>query len=88
MGTVIQIVQHLQPGGIETLVLDLASLTSQKHKVFIISLESDKSRALANWPRLNNFSKQLIFLNKKAGWRLKLFTDLIIIDLLFVLLCL
>ncbi|MAF42138.1 MAG: glycosyl transferase [Cyanobium sp. ARS6] len=77
MGTVIQIVQHLQPGGIETLVLDLASLTSQKHKVFIISLESDKSRALANWPRLNNFSKQLIFLNKKAGWRLKLFTDLI-----------
>ena len=61
MGTVIQVVQRLQPGGIETLVLDLASLTSQKHKVFIISLEGNKNQSLANWPRLDGFSKQLIF---------------------------
>ena len=77
MRTVIQVVQRLQPGGIETLVLDLASLTSQKHKVFIISLEDDKNQALANWPRLNDFSKQLIFLNKRPGWRLKTLAKLI-----------
>jgi len=77
MGTVIQVVQRLQPGGIETLVLDLASLTSQKHKVFIISLEGNKNQSLANWPRLDSFSKQLIFLNKKPGWRLKSLTNLI-----------
>lgn len=64
--TVLQVVQHLKPGGIETMALDL-----QQHldncQVHIVSLEGTKKQALKDWPRLIPRKDQLHFLNKKSG---------------------
>ncbi|WP_054113314.1 glycosyltransferase [Marinagarivorans algicola] len=72
-----QIVQHLQPGGIESLALTLLDqLDKQKspldnmindrdyHKNMIISLEGNKEHAIKVWPRLASYADQLIFMDK------------------------
>ncbi|TCS42383.1 glycosyltransferase [Reinekea marinisedimentorum] len=74
--THVQIVQHLQPGGIETMVLDLARFAEQGKKALIVSLEGTETEALARWPRLKEFRDQLAFLNKQPGWQLKTFWEL------------
>lgn len=63
-----QIVQHLQPGGIETMALDLCEFSSPGRGDVIISLEGDKENSIAHWPRLKSVSDRLIFLNKPSGW--------------------
>jgi len=71
---VAQVVQHLRPGGIETLVLTL--LKHQPFKTIIFSLEGTKSEAIKRWPMLAKVSEQLVFLDKPNGvsvrtiWRL------------------
>ncbi|MFT5879366.1 MAG: glycosyltransferase involved in cell wall biosynthesis [Moritella sp.] len=65
--TIIQVVQHLRPGGIETLSLDLASFSAPSEKTIIISLEGNIETAINAWPRLKPFKDQLIFLNKQPG---------------------
>jgi glycosyltransferase involved in cell wall biosynthesis len=67
MNTVIQVVQHLRPGGIETLSLDLCTFADAHENIIIVSLEGELESALAAWPRLNTFRKQLIFLGKQPG---------------------
>ena len=67
MTTIAQVVQHLRPGGIETMALDLASFCEQDENTFIVSLEGNKDEALEHWPRLQSFSDRLIFLDKKPG---------------------
>jgi glycosyltransferase involved in cell wall biosynthesis len=67
MKTVIQVVQHLTPGGIETMALDLTTFCNDNEKAFIISLEGDIETAIAAWPRLEAFKDQIIFLGKKPG---------------------
>ena len=52
-----QIVQHLAPGGIETMVLDLQSQASDAEQVYIISLEGDYAEAVSHWPRIEKYSK-------------------------------
>ncbi|WP_019614110.1 glycosyltransferase [Psychromonas ossibalaenae] len=69
MKTVIQVVQHLRPGGIEIIALDLASFAQADEKTIIISLEGDLKSAVAAWPKLKPFARQLIFLNKQPGLR-------------------
>lgn len=64
----IQIVQHLQPGGIETLALDLCRFAQKNRSAYIISLEGTKAEAIAKWPRLQSIADQLVFLNKPQGW--------------------
>jgi len=65
MKTIVQLVQHLRPGGIETMALDLHSYFSdQGHESYIVSLEGDLNTALATWPRLDNHNQNLIFLDK------------------------
>jgi glycosyltransferase involved in cell wall biosynthesis len=65
MKTNVQIVQHLRPGGIETMALDLHDYFQQQgHESYIISLEGDIESALAAWPRLNRHGRNIIFLNK------------------------
>ena len=70
----VQIVQHLRPGGIETLSLEFCQQTDSK--VVLVSLEGTKKQALKDWPRLKPFADQLYFLNKGPGlslccvWRL------------------
>lgn len=65
--THIQLVQHLRPGGIESLVLDLCQFAQEDRQVHIVSLEGSKAEALAQWPRLAPFAEQLTFLSKPAG---------------------
>ncbi|MES9905307.1 MAG: glycosyltransferase [Sedimenticola sp.] len=76
MKTVIQVIQHLRPGGIETMVLDLQRFAAQDERTIIISLEGDRNSALADWPRLREHAKRIIFLNKQPGFSFKLLVEL------------
>jgi len=76
MTTIIQIVQHLRPGGIETMALDLLSFGSKSNTCYIISLEDTFENSVMRWPRLAPFKNQLIFLNKKPGFQPHLFLSL------------
>jgi len=67
MKTALQVVQHLRPGGIETLTLDLCAFAAADEKTVIVSLEGERRSALAAWPRLQAFKERLIFLDKKPG---------------------
>ncbi|OUS11968.1 glycosyl transferase [Gammaproteobacteria bacterium 53_120_T64] len=67
MSRVVQVVQHLRPGGIETMALDLCSFTQGKNKPLIISLEGSCREALQHWPRLKRYASRVIFLNKQPG---------------------
>lgn len=74
---VIHVVQHLAPGGLESLTLDLLSFANPCDQVLIVSLEGTKDESLKNWPRLQAFENQLVFLNKKSGVQLSLILTLI-----------
>jgi glycosyltransferase involved in cell wall biosynthesis len=63
----VQIVQHLIPGGIETMVLDLLRCAGEGREVHVISLEGSAASALALWPRLKPFADKLHFLDKPPG---------------------
>ncbi|ELP5729469.1 glycosyltransferase [Vibrio vulnificus] len=70
--TLFHVVQHLAPGGLETLVLDMAKVCSSEHEVYIVSLEGNKQDAVIRWPKLRKYAKQCVFLNKKSDgtdWR-------------------
>ena len=70
MKTIVQVVQRLSPGGIEVMALEMLRLHEQNVKAYIVSLEGNKKAMLTQWPRLEPFSKQLIFLGKPPGWHL------------------
>ena len=65
---ILHVVQHLQPGGIETLVLELLRLDD---RVQVVSLEGTRHAAIAAWPRLKDYSQRLHFLGKGPGFSLK-----------------
>ena len=69
---IVHVVQHLRPGGIEALVLELARLTAPSRPVHVVSLEGEKESASAAWPRLRETPARLTFLDKRPGldWRL------------------
>lgn len=67
MSTLIQVVQHLSPGGIETMALDLMRFSKEHDKTIIISLEGNHQSAVKHWPRLQPVADKLIFMEKKAG---------------------
>ncbi len=73
---IVQVVQHLRPGGIETMALDLLQQLQPKADIYIFSLEGDEQSALAYWPRLQQVKNHLRFFNKGPGISLKLITDL------------
>lgn len=74
---IIQVVQHLAPGGIETMVLELQRIYQKTDEVIIISLEGRHDSAIKRWPPLYGVKCQLIFFNKQPGVQLKLLLDLI-----------
>lgn len=76
MSTVIHVVQHLKPGGIETMALDLVNFREKHESTYIISLEGKKQDALKAWPRLKRYDEHLIFMNKKSGLKPILFLKL------------
>lgn len=68
----VQVVQHLSPGGIETMALEMADEIerSNNNRCYVISLEGDYPTAVALWSRLAKHQSQVIFLNKKPGLRM------------------
>ena len=73
----IQVVQHLAPGGLEVMALNLLDASSDTSKQMIISLDGTKESALKKWPRLQEYKKNITFLNKSSGICLKSFTKII-----------
>ena len=63
---VAHIVQHLAPGGIETMALDLQRKADNPENVHIISLEGTPSEAVKQWPRIQQLQR-VHFLDKPAG---------------------
>ncbi len=71
MKTVIHVVQHLTPGGLETMVLDMLEFSNPNHRVMVVSLEGQLPDIISKWPRLTTFQDQLICLDKPAGISMK-----------------
>ncbi len=65
---VVHVVQHLLPGGIESLCLEML-LKSKDVKVHIISLEGTFQEMSSKWPRLLKLAPRLHFVNKPAGFK-------------------
>ncbi len=63
----IHVVQHLAPGGLEVMALELARAQAAQRPTLVLSLEGDADRALAAWPRLAQHREQLLFLGKRPG---------------------
>ena len=64
---VAHVVQHLRPGGIESLALEMLRAEGGRARQIVISLDGDREAALAAWPRLEAFADRLIFLGKPSG---------------------
>lgn len=64
---ILQVVQHLQPGGIETMALDLMTKADPSTEVHIVSLEGNRETCLEKWKRLQPLAHRLHFLEKKPG---------------------
>ncbi|MDG2898637.1 glycosyltransferase, partial [Vibrio parahaemolyticus] len=65
---ILHVVQHLAPGGLETLVLEMLRFAPPNHSVFVVSLEGSKEHALQGWQKLLPYQGQLHFLNKRPGF--------------------
>jgi glycosyltransferase involved in cell wall biosynthesis len=68
--SIVQVVQHLSPGGIETMALDLCRFAPEGTTTHVVSLEGTRESALAAWGKLLTYDGHLHFLDKRAGIRL------------------
>jgi glycosyltransferase involved in cell wall biosynthesis len=64
---VAHIVQHLRPGGIESLVLEMLRAGTPGVRQIAVSLDGEAAAAMAAWPRLAPLADRLHFLAKPAG---------------------
>ncbi|PSW69335.1 glycosyl transferase [Photobacterium kishitanii] len=67
MKTIIHVVQHLSPGGLETMVLNMLAFSDPCYRVFICSMEGSTQQIMANWTQLVPFKHQIIGLDKPQG---------------------
>lgn len=74
---VIHVVQHLAPGGLETLTLDLLRFAKPYDQVLIVSLEGTKQESIDNWPKLESYHNQIVFLDKEPGVQFNVILKLI-----------
>jgi hypothetical protein len=74
---IIHVVQHLAPGGIESLTLELLRFAHPDDQLLVVSLEGDKQEALARWPRLQEYQDKLVFLQKAPGVQFGLVVTLV-----------
>lgn len=65
---VFMIVQHLSPGGIEVLALNLLEELRDRRELHIVALEGTQKDALSLWPILHDHKNRLHFLNKPSGF--------------------
>lgn len=68
MRNIVQLVQHLRPGGLENMVLNLKSASENGDGMWIISLEGDKGELLRRWPELKPYKHRILALNKAPGF--------------------
>ncbi|GAB0149602.1 glycosyltransferase [Marichromatium sp. PS1] len=68
MTTIVHVVQHLRPGGVESVVLELARHGAATERHLVMSLEGEGVAAVAAWPRLQTDVDRLRFLAKPPGW--------------------
>lgn len=68
--TTIHVVNHMAPGGIETLVLDLMRGRATGERVIVISLEGRLTDLLAAWPALREFERDILAFEAPPGRRL------------------
>lgn len=73
----VQVVQHLRPGGIEALALDIARGTDPASRQLLMSLEGEATTNIAAWPRLRETAEQLYFFSKRPGIQLGLLLKLV-----------
>ncbi len=67
-GAVIHVVQHLSPGGLEVMALELARAQQELgQEAYVLSLEGDLETVIAHWPRLASQRGQLLFAGKRPG---------------------
>ena len=65
-GGTIHVVQRMEPGGIQTLILDmLRAKNNPADRIF--SLEADRTELIADWPQLKDFRDQLVGFSRGAG---------------------
>jgi glycosyltransferase involved in cell wall biosynthesis len=76
---IVHVVQHLRPGGLEVMALELARAQAAHHATMIISLEGAEEQAIAAWPRLAGQHERLIFLGKRPGLDPTLFVRLYLV---------
>lgn len=74
---IVHVVQHLAPGGIENLTLELLRFAHPDDQVMVVSLEGTKEDAMERWPKLREYQKQMIFLNKAPGVQFALVITLV-----------
>ncbi|MFA0413949.1 glycosyltransferase [Vibrio renipiscarius] len=67
---IIHVVQHLTPGGIESMVLEMLRCRHDQQRVLIIALEGEREDSIAQWPKLQEFEQHIIFLNKPRQFHL------------------
>jgi glycosyltransferase involved in cell wall biosynthesis len=66
-GPIVHVVQHLRPGGLEVMALELARVQARIHPTLVVSLDGDLETTLNCWPRLQAQRDQLIFMGKRPG---------------------
>lgn len=71
---IVHVVQHLKPGGIESLALDFQRAAQPFFDVHIISLE--KQNVQCYWNNVDGFKDFIHVLNKGPGWQANIFTQL------------
>jgi len=71
---IVHVVQHLKPGGIESLALEFQRAAQPFFDVHIISLE--KQNVQCYWNNVDGFKDFIHVLNKKPGWQANIFTQL------------
>ncbi len=76
---IIEVIQHLKPGGIESLVLDLNRLISQTNQTYIVCLEGTYDESITYWPQLSAIKDRLIFIDKPAKFDSTLFFKLAVL---------
>jgi len=64
---VAHVVQHLRPGGIESLVLGMIEAGAAGARQIAVSLDGEAGQAQAHWPRLGPLADRLHFMARPAG---------------------
>lgn len=71
---IVHVVQHLKPGGIESLALEFQRAAQPFFDVHIISLE--KHNVQCYWNNVDGFKDFIHVLNKEPGWQANIFKQL------------